>query len=86
MIIEMLPRVSLLSLMLPMSTAVVLLPVRSWLPLFLRLVMVQLERLLLVVLACGMGFLRGVVSLVWSVSSGGRWRHELGGRHGRSRL
>ena len=77
---EMLPRVSLLSLMLPMSTAVVLLLVRSWLPLFLRLVMVQLVGLFLAVLACGMGFLRGGVLLLWPVSSGGRWCHERGGR------
>jgi len=81
MIIERLSRVSLLSLILPMSMAVVLLLVRSWLTLFLRLVMVQLEKLLLVVLACGMGFLRGVVLLLWPVSSGGRWCHERGGRH-----
>jgi len=81
MIIEMLPRVSLLSLMLTMSTAVVLLLVRSWLLLFLRLVMVQLVKLFLVVLACGMGLLRGVVLLLWSMSSGGCWCDERGGRH-----
>jgi hypothetical protein len=66
MTIERLPRVSLPSLTLPMSRAVVLLLVGSWLPLFVLLVMVQLVGLFLVVPAFGMGFQRGVVLLSWS--------------------
>ena len=65
MIIEVLPRVSLPSLMLPMSMAVVLLLVGGWLPLFALLLMVQAVGLFLVVLVFGMGFLRGVVFLPW---------------------
>ena len=65
-IIEMLPRVSLASLTLPMPMAAVLLLVGSWLSLFVLLVMVQLVGLFLVVLAFGMGFLRGVVLLLGS--------------------
>ena len=65
-IIEMLPRVSLASLTLPMPMAAGLLLIGSWLSLFVLLVMVQLVGLFLVVLAFGMGFLRGVVLLLGS--------------------
>ena len=65
-IIEMLPRVSLASLTLPMPMAAVVLLVGSWLSLFVLVVMVQLVGLFLVVLAFGMGFLRGVVLLLGS--------------------
>ena len=64
--IEMLPRVSLASLTLPMPMAAVLLLVGSWLSLVVLVVMVQLVGLFLVVLAFGMGFLRGVVLLLGS--------------------
>ena len=65
-IIEMLPRVSLASLTLPMPMAAVVLLVGSWLSLFVLVVMVQLVGLFLVVLAFGMGFLRGAVLLLGS--------------------